>query len=304
MDELVELHEKPKADSIYMIAGWRQWADAGAVSSELPVYLINHTKARRIGRIKADSFHIFQVPGTHDFLRPEIKFVDGHRRSLTTHKNEIYYTGNERTGLVIFLGDEPHISGERYAETFFNMAQELGVKRVGGLGGVYGAMPYDKDREVSCVYSLTRMREELTEYAVRFSSYEGGASLGSYLADRAEHASVEYFTFYSFVPAYDFSHLTEQLQGMRIENDYRAWNELMRRFNHMFHLGIDLSDLERRSTELTSSVAEKLDEIDQKYPQIRVKEYVSGFANNFVESPYMPLDVWERGLGDLFSDKE
>jgi proteasome assembly chaperone (PAC2) family protein len=304
MDELVVLDEKPKADEIYMIAGWHQWADAGAVSTELPRYLIQHTHARLIGHIKPDPFYIFQIPGTHGFLRPEIKMEDGYRRSLTTHRNEVYYVGDDRRGLVIFMGEEPHLSGERYAEAFFNLAQELGVQRVCALGGVYGSMPYDKDREVSCSYSLMRMREELVEYAVRFSNYEGGASLGSFLVDRAEHVDMEYFTLYAFVPAYDFSHLSQQLQGLRIENDYRAWCELMRRLNHMFHLGIDLSDLEQQSDLLTVSVAAKVDELQNKMPQVNVKAYIESLSANFNETPFMPLDVWERGLSDLFDDKE
>ncbi len=304
MDELVVLDEKPKADEIYMIAGWHQWADAGAVSTELPRYLIQHTHARLIGHIKPDPFYIFQIPGTHGFLRPEIKMEDGYRRSLTTHRNEVYYAGDDRRGLVIFMGEEPHLSGERYAEAFFNLAQELGVQRVCALGGVYGSMPYDKDREVSCSYSLMRMREELVEYAVRFSNYEGGASLGSFLVDRAEHVDMEYFTLYAFVPAYDFSHLSQQLQGLRIENDYRAWCELMRRLNHMFHLGIDLSDLEQQSDLLTVSVAAKVDELQNKMPEVNVKAYIESLSANFNETPFMPLDVWERGLSDLFDDKE
>ena len=304
MDELVVLDEKPKADEIYMIAGWHQWADAGAVSTELPRYLIQHTHARLIGHIKPDPFYIFQIPGTHGFLRPEIKMEDGYRRSLTTHKNEVYYAGDDRRGLVIFTGEEPHLSGERYAEAFFNLAQELDVKRVCALGGVYGPMPYDKDREVSCSYSLMRMRDELTEYAVRFSNYEGGASLGSFLVDRAEQVDMEYFTFYAFVPAYDFSHLSQQLQGLRIESDYRAWCELMRRLNHMFHLGFDLSDLEQQSDLLTVSVAAKVDELQNKTPQVNVKAYIESLSANFNETPFMPLDVWERGLSDLFDDKE
>lgn len=304
MDELVEIFEKPEAEEIYMIAGWNQWADAGEVSSEFPQYLIDHTKAHRIGRIKSDSFYIFQVPGTHAFLRPEIKFVEGYRKTVTSHKNEFYYSGDRRRGLVTFLGEEPHLSGERYAEAFFNVAQELGVKRVAGLGGVYGSMPYDKDRAVSCVYSLPHMKEELSEYAVSFSNYEGGASLGSYLAHRAEQVGIEYFTFYVFVPAYDFSHLSQQLQGMRVETDYRGWCELLRRFKHMFHLDIDLADLERRSEELTASIAVKVDELDNKSPGAKVKAYIENLSSDFVESSFMPLDVWERGLSDLFGDKE
>jgi predicted ATP-grasp superfamily ATP-dependent carboligase len=304
MDELVVLDEIPKADEIYMIAGWQQWADAGAVSSELPRYLIRHTQARRIGHIKSDPFYFFQIPGTQGFLRPEIKMEDGYRQSLTKHSNEIYYSGDDRRGLVIFTGDEPHLFIERYTEAFFNVAVELGVKRVCALGGVYGSIPYDKDRDISCSYSLKHMREELTEYAVRFSNYEGGASLGSYLADWAEQAKIEYFTFYAFVPAYDFTHLAQQLQGLRIEDDYRAWCELMRRINHMFHLGIDLSDLEHQSDALTTSVAAKVDELQKKMPQVNVKAYIESLSANFNETPYMPLDVWERGLGDMFDDKD
>jgi proteasome assembly chaperone (PAC2) family protein len=304
MDELLVLDEIPKADEIYMIAGWQQWADAGAVSSELPRYLIQHTHAQRIGHIKSDPFYVFQIPGTHGFLRPEIKMEDGYRVSLATHKNEVYYTGSERRGLVIFTGEEPHLSGERYAEAFFNLAKELSVKRVCALGGVYGSMPYDKDREVSCSYSLKRMRDELTEYAVRFSNYEGGASLCTYLVDWAEQADVEYFSLYAFVPAYDFSHLSKQLQGLRIESDYRAWCELVRRLNHMFHLGIDLADLEQQSGLLTASVAAKVEELQNKMPQVNVKAYIESLSANFNETPFMPLDVWERGLSDLFDDKE
>ena len=71
MDKQVELWEKPKAEEIYMILGWRQWADAGGISSELPQYLIEKTGARKIGEIRADGFYLFQIPGTHHFLRPE-----------------------------------------------------------------------------------------------------------------------------------------------------------------------------------------------------------------------------------------
>ena len=51
MNDLIKLREKPEAKTKYMIAGWRQWADAGETSSGLPQYLIGQTKARKIGEI-------------------------------------------------------------------------------------------------------------------------------------------------------------------------------------------------------------------------------------------------------------
>ncbi len=304
MDELVELAEKPVAQEMYMIAGWRQWADAGATSSALPQYLVEKTEARKIGRIKSQGFYMFQVPGTHQFLRPEIKLEEGYIKELRSSKNELFYSGNERKGLVIFLGDEPHMNIERYAEAFFDAVQELGVKRVAVVGGVYGTVPYNKDRQVSCTYSLPGMKGELSEYAVRFSNYEGGASIGSYLADRAEHLGIEYFVYYAVVPMYDLSQLSSLLQGVRIENDFKAWYDLMRRFNHMFGLRLDLSDLERQSDELTASMTAEIDELEKKAPQSSIREYLDKLAADFDETPFMPLDVWDRELGDLFKDVE
>jgi hypothetical protein len=303
MNDLVELWEKPLADENYMIAGWQQWADAGAISSGLPKYLIEQTDARRIGEMKPDGFYLFQIPGTHHFLRPEIKLDEGYRQELRTRKNEFFYSGNDEKGLVIFLGEEPHLNVERYAEAFFHAVKELGVRRVAAVGGVHAAVPHDRDREISCVYSLTEMKDELAKYAVKFSNYEGGTTIGTYLVDRAERSEVEFLVFYAFVPAYDLSELSTHLQGMRIEKDFKAWYDLTRRLNHMFDLGLDLSDLERRSEELISSMDYKIDELARAMPELEVREYVKRLTRDFVEMPFMPLDeVWERELGDLFED--
>jgi hypothetical protein len=41
MPNTVEFTEHPQAKRLYMLAGWRQWADAGSMSSGLPQYLIH-----------------------------------------------------------------------------------------------------------------------------------------------------------------------------------------------------------------------------------------------------------------------
>jgi proteasome assembly chaperone (PAC2) family protein len=305
MEELIRIWERPKAEEIYMIAGWHQWADAGSISSGLPEYLIELTDAWKIGEIGDDGFYLFQIPGTHHFLRPEIKLNEGYREELRLRKNELFYAENADKGLVIFLGEEPHLNADRYADAFLTVVQELNVKRVGAVGGVYGSMPYDKDREVSCVYSLPGMKDELGKYAVRFSNYEGGSTIGTYILDKAESRQIEFLTFYSIVPAYDFSELTDSVQGMRVENDYKAWYDLVRRFNHMFGLQIDLADLEKKSDDLLRSITAKIEEIDRQLPELNVQEYMERLSDEFNERPFEPLsDVWERGLRDLFGDED
>lgn len=305
MTNALEIIETPTADSIYMLAGWHQWADAGAVSSGLPYYLINQLRAQKIAEIKSDGFYLFQIPGTHHLLRPDVKFEEGYSVAIHPRENEFFYAGNERSGLVIFLGEEPHMDIDRYADTLFAAAEAFNVRRLAMVGGVYGAMPYEKEREVSCTYSLRSMKEEMAKYAVRFSNYEGGATIGSYLVDRAKRASIEAFVFNAFVPAYDFSQVDVPLQGLRIEDDYKAWYEIMQRINHMFNLGLDLSDLDRQSEALVASMDEKLVDLEAKMPQLQLREYLTELTSDFKENPFEPLDeLWTRELSDLFDDND
>ncbi len=305
MSNALNLWEIPTANEIYMLAGWRQWADAGSISSGLPEYLVEHMDARPIGEIATSDFYLFQMPGTQSLLRPVIKLQEGYRESLERPSNEIYYAGNDDKGLVIFLGDEPHMNVDGYADAFFEIAKRMGVKRVVALGGVFGSMPYDRDREVSSVYSLQHMKQELDEYAVNFSNYEGGATIGAYLLDQAEHEQIEFMTFYGFVPYYHFGEMDPNApQGIRIEYDFKAWYDIMRRINHMFGMNIDLSELERQAGELTEAIDAQIDELARELPEVDIRRYMEAVESDFTERTFLPLDdLWVEELGDLFDDE-
>lgn len=292
---------RPAPEEAYLIAGWRQWADAGSVSSALPEYIVTRTEAEKIARWRSDSFYLFQIPGAQDFLRPEIKLNDGHRATLGRKRNELYYSGDERRGLYIFLGDEPHLNIEEYAQAFFDMVKQLGVKRVVALGGVYAPVPYDKDRQISCTYSLPQMKQELDDYAVRFSNYEGGVTIGAYLLDKAEETGVEYLVWNAMVPMYDLSQISPSIEGITIEEDWKAWYDLLRRINYMFKLGLDLSDLEQRSRELVRTVTDQIKGLDQA-PQAQLAEFFERVNAEFNEMSFMPLDDAWTGLGDILKD--
>ena len=192
------------------------------------------------------------------------------------------------------------------ADAIFNVAEELKVKRVVATGGVYAQVPYDKDRHVSCSYSMKHMKAELDQYAVRFSNYEGGVSLGTYMADRAEYAGMEYVAFYAFVPMYDLSELSPQLEeALSVERDFKAWYDILRRINHMCALRLDLSDLQRQSNKLLQAMNRKVDDLERKQPQAGVRAFIDKLSEQFTEMSFVPLDdVWDRELGDLFDNLE
>lgn len=301
MSEALEIWERPKAKEIYMLAGWRQWADAGSVSSGLLQYLIKQSKAQQIGEIRSDGFYLFQFPGTHDLVRPIIKFEKGYPELLKTQRNEFFYMGDDQRGVVFFLGDEPHLDIDRYVTALLSAAKSFGVKRIIGFGGVYGELPYDKERMVSCIYSLPRLKEEMGAFSVNLSDYHGGVSIGSYVCQRAGEQGIEFVGFYALVPTYDFSNIAQIGNSIRIENDFMAWLGVMRRVNYMLKLDFDLSDLERKSKRLVALIDDKVEELDSGVPQLGVREYLQRLSDEFTEMPFAPLDdFWEQELRRLF----
>jgi proteasome assembly chaperone (PAC2) family protein len=301
MTDAFSLSELPEAEEIYMLAGWRQWADAGSISSGLPKYLIQKTNARKIGTISSDGFYLFQLPGTHDLIRPLVKFNNGFPEFLEKERNEFFYFGDKGKGLVIFLGDEPHLDVERYISSLINAAKKLKVRRIIGLGGVYGELPYDKERMVSSIYSQEHLKDELEKLAVNFSEYKGGASIGSYLCRRSAEEGIEYVSFYGFVPSYNFSGVIKNINGISIENDFSAWLGIMRRIIHMLKLDFELKELEEKRDHLQIIMDQKIDEIEQTAPELNIREYLLGLRDNFEEELFHPLeDFWEEELGRLF----
>jgi proteasome assembly chaperone (PAC2) family protein len=144
------------------------------------------------------------------------------------------------------------------------------------------------------------MKDELTKYAVRFSNYEGGVTIGTYLAHWAEFREIEFVALNGFAPAYEFTQLGITLQGMRVEEDWKAWHDIMRRVDYMFRLRLDLSDLEHRSEELVEAWDTRIRELEQKRPDLHVKSYMQDVAKDFTERPFIPLDDAWDALSDLF----
>lgn len=300
-----EIWEYPTSKELFMISGWRQWADAGSISSGLPQYLIKHSNARQIGEIKSGGFYLFQIPATHDLVRPVIQFDKGFPTSLETPQNELYFAGDSERGVVFFIGDEPHVDAERYVAAYLDAAESLGVKRIISFGGVYGELPYAKERMFHGIFSISRLQEEVENIAVSPSEYHGGASIGSYVCRRAGERGIEYVGLYAFVPTYDFSKVAQIGNTIRIENDYMAWLGAMRRVNHMLNTGFDLSDLEDKKRQLLDRLDAKVEELDGLAPQMGVRQYMERLAEQFDEIIFDPLDeVWEEEFRRLFDENE
>lgn len=305
MPDVVHLWERPTAKRIIMLVGWRQWADAGSVSSGLPEYWIEQLHARPIGQIKSDGYYLFQIPGTHDLVRPVVNFEGGYPVEMEERTNDIYYAEHNDDGFVIFLGDEPHLNATSYIDALLEVATTLKVIQIVAFAGVYGELPYNKERMISCVYSQQQLKAGLQELTVNFSDYKGGASIGAYMCHRAAEKDIPYAGFYAFVPTYDFTSISQIGNTIRIENDFMAWYNIMKRVNFWLKLQLDLTDLKRKSQRLVDVMDAKVDELQTMAPELGLRDFFSKLADEFDEAVFDALDdVWEDELRRLLDDND
>lgn len=308
MSELFNIWEKPQADEIYMLAGWRQWADGGQVSSGLPQFLIEETGARKIGELNPDGYYLFQLPGAQQFLRPIVRHNDGVTESLQSMKNELYYTEINGKGIVIFIGDEPHLDAERYTRAFLAAAKELKVEQIIQFGGVFAQVPYDKQRHIHGILSLPQLRERLDETVVVPSNYQGPSSIGSFICKRAGEQGIEVIGLYAFCPIFQFGGMEDNNKSIFIEKDYLAWMNVVERVNHLLGVDFDLTLLEDLSDDLITQINDRVIELDNKYPELRLADFFARLKSNFEEQSFTPLDdIWEdslRKLGDEYFPSE
>lgn len=302
-NQLVVLNEKPVAH--YLIAGWRrQWSDGGSISSGLPRYLINKLNAKQIGQLGeevARQCYPFQVPGTHDVYRPRVAYQDGLPTRDMHRRNYFYDAGN---GLIVFIGEEPWFRIDIYAQAFFQAVRELGVQQTVAVEGYNGAAPPDLERNVSCIYSQPRMKEELQKYGLRFSNYgsqgRNGPTIGMALNTIAhdEHPDLDVFRLGAMAPMYPFMSTNNDPVG--IARDHRAYYAIMKRLKSMFKLDIDLAELLSLGEAESNQLQETLDRIGSS--NSKAKEIIDRARADYVVTPFEESVELDPGLDKTLSD--
>jgi len=291
LEKEISKQEKPT----FMIAGFTQWANAGDVSSGIPGYLIEKLHARRIGHIRKDGFYLFQLPGSHFMFRPSVKYVEGYEEDYQEEPiNDFHYAEINDKRFIIFIGTEPNQHEEVYVNTLLDGAQDLGVKRIIVPAGVGGEVPFDKERLISCTYSLKQMQEELKNYALTFSNYDKNATIGMVINHYCKQRGIESVRMSARTPVYQLS--------FTIPSDKRAMYDILRRIRYMLGINIDLSDLEKASKQQSSDFQNALRRLCMDNPELEpqittyMEQIEEGFKEVSFEEPTVIPDVFLKGF--------
>ena len=219
-----------------MVVGLSGWMDGGEVSTGTVDCLARKLHAREIGRIAPADFYIYSFPGSMEIsalFRPACRVEDGIVRDYEPPTNILYC--DESTGVVLFLGKEPHLRWDDYADCLFTAARELHVQRMYFVGSVAGAVPHTRDPRLFSAISDESLRQEMLRHGVRFSGYEGPASISTCLTKTAADHGLEVATLVAEIPAY--------IQG----RNPRCIEAVVRRLAGMLEADIRLDDLRAQS---------------------------------------------------------
>lgn len=276
-------HTRPTLRSPYIVCGLNGWVNGGDVSVGGTRYLIGQFKGTILAEMSTTRYHIYQVPGVES-LRPLFRIQDGLITDSHLPKNQFYYavTPASDHDLILFLGTEPNLNWEEYADTVVNTACDFGASRLYTFGAVLDRSPYTRAPKMSCTCTSLKVKNEMEKYNVNFSSREGPTSFNIMLLHACQKRGLDGVNLTVRAPYYPEFNIT-------IDYSAKSIKAILIRLNHLMQLNMNFDDLDKAIGELDG----KLDFIRQQNPQF--DSYIEELEKDYVDMPYPgPLDISAR----------
>jgi proteasome assembly chaperone (PAC2) family protein len=230
-----------------MIIGFSGWMDGGDVSTGTIEYLKNKLKANKFAEIDPGEFYIFNLPGGMEQVaqfRPYTKIKDGLLIDFEYPRNEFF--ADQKSRVILFSGKEPNLRWDEYANCIFQLAEEFDVRKIYFVGSFAGATPHTREPRITCSVFGEEQKVSLKEQDVRFTNYEGPASIATLLNKFSKEKGIEMANLVAEIPAY-----------IQVRNP-RGIEAVIKRLVRILDLDIDLNDLHRTSLEFEKNIDKAL----------------------------------------------
>lgn len=272
-------YERPKLKTPRMVLGFSGWMDGGEVSTGTVEYLRDKLKAKKFAEIDPGEFYIFNLPGSMEQVapfRPYTKIRKGLLIDFEYPKNEFF--ASEKEEIILFSGKEPNFRWDEYANCIFQLGGEYGVRRMCFVGSVAGPTPHTREPRISCSVSSEDQKTRFKDYDVRFTNYEGPASITTLLNKLSKDKEIEMANFVAEIPIY-----------VQAKNP-KAIRAVTRRLVRLLDIDIDLDDLYKVSLEFEKNI----DKAVAKQPILA--EQIKKLEGNYDNETFGPKGDFENWL--------
>lgn len=275
---------EPKKDGVLLL-GFTGWMDGGNVATGTIKYLVEELLAQRCAHIESPGFYLYNFPGDMDvsaLFRPHTVIKDGMISEYDPPGNEFFFVPDRN--LFLFTGKEPNMAWEDFADCVFAFCKKQGVAHIYSIGSVAGVTPHTREPRVSFSASHPDLKEKLLELGLRASSYEGPASIVTYLTVRAPSEGIGMASLVVEIPAY--------VQGY----NPRGVETTIRVVGRLTDLHLELEDL----IEIGDEYLEKLNEVVEEQPDLaeKIKELERDYDREAFSREMSDLRGWlgEQGI--------
>ena len=280
----LNIFKKPKFKSPRLLLGLSGWMDGGEVSTGTIKYLIERLNAERFANIDPEGFYIYSFPGSMEItslFRPYTRIKDGLIETYEVPANSFFC--DEKNNLIFFLGKEPNLNWDGFAECIFLLCAEFGVEMTYFIGSVAGLVPHTREPRLLCSVSNAELKETLKHYGVSFTNYEGPASIVTYLMANCNDRDLNMASFVAAIPAY--------VQGQ----NPKCIEAVTRRIVGILGMKIVFDDLRIVSDEFEK----KLSEVVQDQPELaaNIRKLEEDYDNEIFDSEMGELKKWLEKQG-------
>jgi len=280
----LNIFDRPKLKSPRLVIGFSGWMDGGDVSTGTVKCFIEKLGAQKFATINPEGFYIYNLPGMMEvtaLFRPHTKVEEGLITSFEVPADAFF--ASEEADLIFFLGKEPNLLWEEFANCILSLCSQFGVKMLYFIGSIAGLVPHTREPRLFCSVSDAKLKETFQHYGVKFTTYEGPASFITYLTTRCNEQDLHLVSLVATIPAY--------VQG----SNPKCIETVTRRLTGMLGVEINLDDMEAVSDEFEK----KLNDVVQQQPELAgsIRKLEEDYDNEIFDSEMGELKSWLEQQG-------
>ena len=245
------VHVTPKVPHEYMIIAFAGWADAAESATTAIKYLTRKLGAKKFAELDPEEFYDFTQ------TRPYTSRTKDGRRRVHWPANEFFSWAPEGPegkdkATMFFLGVEPNLRWRTFSQEITALAKTHGVKTVVHLGALLDAVPHTREARVTGSSTRPDLQKYLSGSGATTSEYQGPTGISSALLASFADAGVE--------TASLWGHTSHYLQAAP---NYRVAHTLLKRFQGILELPVDISELLSAADTFDREVAKAIERDEQ-----------------------------------------
>lgn len=247
-EPLLLIDAPPQMTDATLLLALTGWMDGGFASTGTVRRMMDGRELLDVGVIESDSFYINNFPGSMEIaalFRPEVKLKAGLLERIDMPANTFH--ADPSANLLFFLGKEPNLRWQSFADCIFDAALTMGVVRIIFVGSFGGNVPHTRAPRMYGSVSNRRLKPLLKKHGLVGSDYEGPGSFSNLLLSQCTDHDMEMLSLVAEIPGY--------LQGpnpMSIE-------AVTRHVARIVNQSVDLDSLRQASTQWEMQVTQAVD---------------------------------------------